>query len=83
MQPPERHPNIPGLLRQAHPNVGKDLFFDRSAWPDENETMEDDLRQAPKLFWASDQGFGSSHPLRLPTGVCSTNATNSAKDSCS
>lgn len=43
---PERYPNIPGLLRQVHSNVDKDLFFDRSAWPDENETMEDDLRQA-------------------------------------
>lgn len=44
---PKLYPSIPDLLRQVRPNVpDHGLFFDRSAWPDENEKMENELREA-------------------------------------
>ncbi len=43
---PASYPGIPELLRQARPTVTDSLFFDRSAWPQDNEEMEDELRAA-------------------------------------
>jgi hypothetical protein len=40
---PTLYPGIPGLLRRAKP---KRLIFDREPWPDENESSEEQLRQA-------------------------------------
>jgi hypothetical protein len=44
---PTLYPNIPDLLRRARGNVtDSELFFDRSAWPSENERLESELRAA-------------------------------------
>ncbi len=41
---PALYPNIPELLIRSKPSGGK-LLFDREAWPDENDTAEQSLRQ--------------------------------------
>lgn len=40
---PSLYSDIPGILRQAKPS---ELLFDREPWPDENETLENALREA-------------------------------------
>jgi hypothetical protein len=40
---PALYPGVPDLLRRAKP---KHLFIERDAWPDENESMETQLRAA-------------------------------------
>lgn len=44
VESPALYPGIPDLLRRAKPN-GK-LIFDKDPWPDENDTMEKELRAA-------------------------------------
>lgn len=44
---PALYPGIPELLRKAKP-VSGDLFEDQSSWPQQNEAMENDLRQQLK-----------------------------------
>lgn len=41
---PLRYPGLPALLRQARPAKADDLFFDPSAWPQDNEEAEAALR---------------------------------------
>jgi len=41
---PTRYPALPALLRQARPAKTDDLFFDPSAWPQDNEESEATLR---------------------------------------
>jgi len=41
---PARYPALPILLRQARPAKADDLFFDPSAWPQDNEDAEAALR---------------------------------------
>lgn len=42
---PGRYQVIPEILRQVKPGDMDNLFCDRSAWPQENELMENDLRR--------------------------------------
>ena len=42
---PARYPGLPALLRQARPAKADDLFFDTSAWPQDNEAAETALRE--------------------------------------
>ena len=41
---PVRYPALPALLRQARPAKADDLFFDPSAWPQDNDDAETALR---------------------------------------
>ncbi len=42
LESPELYPGVPELLRRAKPKGM--LTFDRESWPDENDSMEDSLR---------------------------------------
>ena len=43
---PRSYHDLLTLLRQARPANANDLFFNRSAWPQDNEAMEAELREA-------------------------------------
>ena len=44
LEAPDRYPGIPEKLRQARPPTTGDLFAHEPTWPQDNETLEDNLR---------------------------------------
>ena len=46
VEAPRRYPNLPDRLRRARPPQTGDLFAREPTWPQDNEALEDDLRQA-------------------------------------
>ena len=46
LEAPDRYPGIPERLRKARPPTTGDLFAREPAWPQDNEALEDNLREA-------------------------------------
>jgi hypothetical protein len=46
MEAPDRYPGVPETLRQARPSQAGDLFAREPTWPQDNEALEDDLRES-------------------------------------
>ncbi len=45
IEAPDRYPGIPDKLRQARPPQSGDLFAKEPMWPQDNEVMEEELRE--------------------------------------
>jgi hypothetical protein len=46
MEAPDRYPGVPEKLRKARPSQTGDLFAREPTWPQDNEALEDELRES-------------------------------------